>query len=195
MSRLRLGQRDVRALLAGAGAVATILLAVRGVPLYFAWTQEARAEDTEARTAAARERALVADAGAANDSAVVRGRRMIALAPAVLSGDTPNSASATLAGLLSGAAAQSGVRLSSVQMHGDSLSHDVFTRIAAHLEATGDIRGITQLLAVLERGPTLLAITSLAITQPDPNAGDDRIEALRLELDVQGLMLNPKSAK
>jgi hypothetical protein len=192
MSRLQLGRRDRRALLVGTAAIAAAIALARGVPAYLSWLAEARGADAEAQIALAGARAILARSDSVRDSAIARGRRVIALAPAILGGDTPNMAGASLAGLLSGAAALNGVRTGSIQVRSDSLSRDAFTRIGAHLEATGDVRGITNMLTALEDGPTLLVVRSLAISQSDPAAGDDRVEALRVELDVEGLMLNPR---
>jgi hypothetical protein len=63
------------------------------------------------------------------------------------------------------------------------------------MDVTGDIRGVMAMLASLERGPTLLAVRSLSISQPDLTAGDDRVEALHVEIDVEGLMFNPKAKR
>jgi hypothetical protein len=195
MKGIRMSTRDRRALLGGAAALILVLAISRGLPAYLAWQREARSEDAELRRALSSANSVIALSEATRDSTITRGRRVIALAPAILSGDTPNSAGATLAGVLSGAAAQSGVRLGAIQLRSDSLSRDAFTHIGAHMEATGDIRGVAAMLGALERGPTLLAIRSLSITQPDLLAGDDRVEALRVELDVEGVMLNPRRAR
>jgi len=193
MKRPRLTGRDRRALLAGAAALAVLMAATKGLPAFRDWQREARGADAEAREALVRERTLIANAEATRESTIVRGRRMIALAPSILAGDTPGAAGASLAGILSGAAALSGMRLGAVQLRGDTLSRDSFTRIGAHMDATGDIRGVAAMLAALERGPTLLSVRSLSIAQPDLTAGDDRTEALRIELEVEGLMLNPRT--
>jgi len=195
MIRLRLSARDRRSLAVGACGILLAFGIPRLIPAYLSWQREARAEDVEVRTALARARTLIAHAPETHDSAVARGRRVIALAPSILSGDTPGAAGAVLAGLLSGAAAQSGVRLVSLQMRGDSISPDTFTRIGVQFDATGDIRGITHLLALLEQGPALIRVCTLSITQPEPSAADDRMEALHLELIAEGLMLNPVSPR
>jgi hypothetical protein len=117
---------------------------------------------------------------------------MLALAPALLSGDSPASAAATLAALVSGTAAQANVRLGAVQVRPDSVARGAFTRVAVRASATGDINGVTQMILGLEKGPMLLAVRELSITQAEPGAPADRAEALRLELLVEGLMLNPK---
>ena len=195
MRRLELGARDRRAIVGGLGAVTLVVLAARGIPAYRAWSQEMSAESAEARAALVRARTVAGRANASRDSAAARGRRMVALAPAILSGESVNGAGAALAGILSGAAAQSGVKLGAIQVRNDSMSRGTFTRIGVHAEATGDVRGLTHMLASLEAGPTLLVIRSFAVTQPDPAAGDDRIEALKLELDLEGLMLNPRAVR
>ena len=190
-----MSRRDRRAVSAGAATIVLVLVIVKAAPAFNVWATEARASDMEWRAELRRDRAIIARSAVTRDSTLARGRRVIALAPALLAGDSPGAAGASLASLLSGAAAQSNVRLGVVQLRSDTLSHAEFTRVGAHLDATGDVGGIVRLLSSLERGPTLLAIRSLAITQPDVAAGDDRIEALHLELDVEGLMLNPKRAK
>jgi len=47
------------------------------------------------------------------------------------------------------------------------------------------------MLAALEGGQTLLAVRELSITQPQTSAPADQMEALRVELRVEGLMLRP----
>ena len=190
--RVRIAARDRRAVGLGTGAVLLVLALSRGVPAYAGWRREIDDERQEARNELDRDRMLVARAGAVRESTITRGRRLIAVAPAILRGETVNAAGATLAGLLSGAAAQSGVKLGAVQLRADSLSRGAFTPIGARVDATGDIRGVIQMLSLIESGPTLLRVRSLGITQPDVTSGDDRVEALHVELEVEGLMLNPR---
>ena len=194
MKRLRVAARDRRALLIGALGVLAVLALSRGVPMYAGWLEESIAERREAQAEVAHGRALISHADAARESTIVRGRRLIGAAPAILIGETVNAAGATLAGILSGAAAQSGVKLGTVQLRSDSLSHGAFTRVGARVDATGDIRGVMQMLALLETGPTLLRVRSFGIAQSDVSAGDDRTEALHVEIETEGLMLNPRKA-
>jgi hypothetical protein len=60
----------------------------------------------------------------------------------------------------------------------------VFAPVSVRIDATADVRGLTNLLTRLERGPTLLVVRALSITQPEPNA---EMEALAVELTVEGL--------
>lgn len=121
------------------------------------------------------------------DSLRARNARYLALAPALLDGDTPAAAAATLAGLVSGAASGAQVRMGAIQLRIDTTARGAFVRVGVRADATGDVEGITGMLATLERGPEVLVFRELAITQPEPGAGDDRPEALRVELVVEGL--------
>ena len=193
MTKPRLGKRDRRALTIGAGAIALVLLLSRGVPAMLAWQRDtSRAADAREEQLT-RATAALARVGAVRDSMRARGARIVALAPALISGDTPASASATLAGIISGAAALSNVKVGALQLHADTASRDAFVRVAVHGEATGDVTGVMSMLAALESGPTLLAVRELSITQPDVSAPADRMEALHVELTVEGLMLRQRA--
>jgi hypothetical protein len=58
-----------------------------------------------------------------------------------------------------------------------------------HADVVGDITGITILLASLEHGPVRVRVRDVTVTQPDATAPADRVEALRVELTVDGLAL------
>jgi hypothetical protein len=151
----------------------------------------ARAGAVEQTRAAWEADALVAHATATRDTVVARNARYVALAPALLSGNSPAEASATLASLVSGAASAAGVKLGAVQLRvpADTGARRTFVRIAVHADVTGDIRGVTTLLANLEHGAARLRVRDLTVTQPDVAAPGDRVEALRVELTVEGLAM------
>lgn len=190
-ARLGMNQRDRRALIAGAVVIGSLFAFSRGLPAWRAWRHDAHEEAIAATTDLARARALLRFGRPLTDSLSARGDRMIALAPALLGGESPAAAGATLAGLVSGAAASAGVRLGAVQIRPDSLAPTAFTRIAIRADATGDVRGVTRMLASLEAGPTLLAVRSLSIDQPEPAAAHESMEQLRMTIVVEGLMLTP----
>ncbi len=192
MSRLALTRRERRALLASGSFIAAIVLAGRGVPAWRHWIEEARAEAIEASNELARAEASVRREPAAAESLAVRERRFVGLAPAILSGRTPAAAGATLAALLSGAASAAGMRLDAVEVRADSAARGAFAKVAVRGSATGDVKGLAMLLTALERGPTLLAVREIAVAQPEPAAAADRMETLRVDLLVEGLMLSPR---
>jgi hypothetical protein len=187
--------RDRRALAVGVISIGSLVTLSRGLPAWRGWQQAAQEDVTAATTDLARAHSLLSMSSAIDDSLAARNDRFLALAPALLGGESPAAAGATLAGLVSGAAATSGVRLGAVQIRPDTVSSDTFTRISVRADATGDISGVTKMLTTLERGPTLLAIRALSIDQSEPAATSDRMEALRVTIVVEGLMLTPRASE
>jgi hypothetical protein len=188
---MMLSSRDRRTLMIGGAVIATLIVLTRGVPLWRAWVSEARAGAEEQARAATDADALVAGARAMRDTLTARNARYVALAPALIAGNTPAEASATLASLLSSAASVAGVKLGAVQLRPviDTGAQRTFVRIGVHADVVGDIRGITTLLASLEHGPARLRVRDVTITQPDAASPDDRVEALRADLTVEGLAM------
>ena len=184
--------RDRRALLIGVISIGSLVTVSRGLPAWRTWRQSVHEEATASATDLARARSLLAMSTTIGDSLAVRNDRFLAMAPALLDGASSAAAGATLAGLVSGAAATAGVRFGAVQIRSDTASSETFTRISVRADAAGDISGVTKMLATLERGPTLLAIRSLSMDQSEPAAGSDRMETLRISIVVEGLMLTPR---
>jgi hypothetical protein len=185
----RLPARDRRTLLLGGTVIALLLLLFKGLPAWRRWDAGARASGAELVAAAARAQADVRSLPALADSVAARHRRLVALAPLVLDGSTPAAAGASLASLVSGAAARANVALGTVQLQPDTATTGTFVRVTVRGDATGDLPGIARMLALLEGGPELLAVREVSITQPDPGGPADRVETLRLEFSVQGLAL------
>ena len=181
--------RDRRVLTLGVVVIALLVIGARGVPSLLRARHDALASAREDGIEAERARSSVAVAQAVSDSLRARNRRYLALAALLLDGETPAGAASTLAALVSGAAASSGVRLGSVQLQVDTPAQGSFTKVGMRADATGDIDGVMEMLAALERGPELLVVRELLITQPEPGAGDDRAEALRVEIVIEGLTM------
>lgn len=184
-----LAPRDRRVLAIGAITVTLLVAGTKGIPAWRSWVRDTRAEAAELAREAARAQGSVAMAGALRDSLSARRARLEELAPSVVEGDTPAVAAGALAELLSNAAAESNVRLGSVQLRTDTTSRATFSRVGLRADFTGDIIGVASMLYLLEGGAELLSIRELSITQPEPAAGNDRPEALRVSLLVEGLML------
>jgi hypothetical protein len=186
--------RERMALAIGGACIVTIFAAARGVPALLAWRRDLHSVAEENRSALSDARAVLAEERRVHDGAQADGNRVIALAPLLLSGDTPASASATLEGIISGAAAASNVQLGALELRSDSTSRTAFTRIVVKGSANGDIHGLSQMLQLIEQGPALLAVEELSITQPELVAAPDHMESLHMELVVGGLMLTPQNA-
>jgi hypothetical protein len=87
------------------------------------------------------------------------------------------------------------VKVGALQLHADTSSRSTFVRVGVRGEVRGDIAGVTAMMAALEGGPTMLAVRELSITQPETSAPADHMEALRVELSVEGLMLRPHAER
>lgn len=185
--RLGMPVRDQRALTIGTAIVLLLVLGSRGAPAWLHWTRDARTEASALTAEAMRARESVRNAGTVRDSPTVRRLRYDELAPAILEGETAAGAAGSLAEQLSNAAVEANVRLGSVQLRADTTSRAAFTRVSVRADFTGDIVGVAAMLYVLEGGAELLSIRELSITQPEPAAGDDRPEMLRVSLVIEGL--------
>lgn len=186
---IAISRRDRRVLAIGAGVIALLLLVSRGVPAWRRWDADARTGAAELLRDEAEARTQVRILPALVDSAEARRNRLSRLAPSLLDGESAASAGATLASILTGAAARAGVRLGSVQVAADTASASTFTRVSVRADATGDLQGITEMLQSLETAPELLAVRELSITQPDVGGSPDRPESLQVDLTIQGLAL------
>lgn len=190
----RLSERDRRTLVMGALTVAGLVVVARGLPAWRRWDADTRASAREMATEAARAESTVRQLPAALDSLQARRGRYVALGRGLLEGGSTAAAGASLASLVSGAAARAGVQIGSVQVRPDSAGAGTFMRIAVRAEGTGDLPAITRMLEMLEGGRTLLAVRELSITQPNPGGPPEQPEALRVELAVEGLALTARAA-
>ncbi len=186
-----LSARDRRTLLVGSAVIASLVVLAKGVPAWRQWVAESRSGAEEQARAAASADALLAHATPMRDTLAARNVRYIALAPAVVAGNTLAEASATLASLVSSAASAAGVKLGAVQLRSpaDTGGRRAFVRVSVHADLVGDIHGVMAMLAILERGPARLRVRELTVTQPDASAPGDRVEALRADLTVEGVAM------
>lgn len=191
MMKMLLARRERRVLVAGGVLIIGMVALSRGIPAWTAWQHEARAAAAELAEEVARAEASVRGLEAMVDSLEARKERFVDLAPLLIGVKSPAAAASSLTLLINGVAQAAGVRVSAVRVGQDSTVDAVLRRVRVSAELEGDVRGIATLLSTLERGPTLLAIRELAITQPDPASPGDRPEALGVQLTVEGLAVNP----
>jgi hypothetical protein len=191
----RPSSRDRRAVALGAFVVGFVLFVFRVLPLWRSWDEDRRAAAAELAGEVERTRAGVRWLPGALDSVEARSRRVVALAPLLVPGNTPAAASASLASLVSGAAAKAHVDLGALQLRPDSAGETSFTRVAVRGDATGDLPGILRMLSELEGGRELLVVRVLSITQPAAGGPGDQPEALRLEFSVEALAHTRRTPK
>jgi hypothetical protein len=189
MTQRIVGSRDARAVLAGMIIIAALLAVSRILPHVMEWRTSTEARllaQTNLLDRATRE---AAELPALRDLLKVREHRVLALGPLLLTGASGSVAAGMLAGTISGAAAQANVKLGTVQTYVDSAHGRVFTRVGVRADATGDVRGLVDMLRRLEQGPTLVSIREFTVAQPEAAAPDSRAETLRVGLLVQALAI------
>lgn len=189
MIGLQISTRERRTLAIGAFLMGAFLASAKGMPAWLAWQREARSSAAEMHHEATRAERSLHGLRETLDTLEQRQQRLAALAPTLVGGDSPATAAAALASLVSGAAVQAAVRLGATSIYVDSAHSGVFTRVGVRGEATGDVRGLAKMLAALEQGPKMLAVRELSVSQPDPAAGAGQPEVLRIEFVVEGLAL------
>lgn len=194
--RFIVSSRDRRALALGLVAITGTFLMVRGIPALRHWSDASVSSAREAVAEARRAEASVRASVALRDTMHARSERFVALAPALLDGASAATAGATLASLVSGAAAAADAKLASVQVRTDAATQDssggpprTFARASVRASLTADVRGLSRILLALERGLTMLTVEELTVTQPEPGADGTRPEVLQVELAVVGLAL------
>lgn len=194
--RVIISSRDRRALALGVVAIAGSVAVVRGVPALRHWSDASVSSAREVVAEARRAEASVQAWAALRDTMYARSERFFALAPALLDGASAATAGATLASLVSGAAAAADAKLGSVQVRSDTATRDssggpprTFARVSVRASLTADVRGLSKILLALERGLTMLTVEQLTVTQPEPGADGTRPEVLQVELAVVGLAL------
>jgi hypothetical protein len=186
---------DRRALTLGAGVIVTLVVGFRGFPAWRAWRADARAAAAERITQAAQTDAVLAGFESSLDTLERRTARMLAVAPALLTGDTPAEAVSNLAALVADAARAASVRLDAVDIRVDSSKVHVLPRVSIELQATADVVGLAALLRRLEGGPTLLAVRRLSVRPQNPASPPEVPEMLSVRLTVEGLALIRQGGK
>ena len=188
-----LSHRDRRTLVAGGVTVLVLLLGVRGIPAWRAWVHATQSSAAALSARVAMARRDVAGRRIITRTADSLAQAYLALAPALLRGNTPAQASASLASYVSDAAAASGTHLGAVQLSVDSgAAHAELYKVSIRADVTGDVRGVTALLRTLEGGNApLLAVRTLSISQSDPGAPTNHAEVLQVSIEVDGLGRTP----
>lgn len=182
----QLSARDRRALLVGSALVALALALGRGLPAWLELLESSRGDADHQRRALADARAVIAAEPALRDSLVARRVRYLEVAPALIAAVTPSAMASRLGAIVSAAATNAGVAVSSVVLRADTASSSGFGRPLIRGEARGDISGLTQFLLLIDLGPPLLRVVELTVTQTEP-AAVGRAEELRIAFVIEGI--------
>lgn len=182
-----LSPRDRRALVIGIASIGGLVIVGRVVPAWRAWEHAVVASAEAAARSTARDHVLAANARATHDSLAARTARLTALAPSWLNGDSPASAGAGLAALVTRAATDADMTLGAVDIQSDSVGQNTFAPVHLRVSVSGDVHGLATLLAALDRGPVTLRVASLAVQGSDPAASAQRPEMLHADLAIDAL--------
>ncbi len=181
--------RDRRALLAGGAVVLVAVLALRVVPAASRYVAGVRLRATEQVLTLARARAALKLAAALQDSFQVAAGELVSLAPILVAGATAAEAAANLTSELSVVADRAGLRVLELNALPDS-TRGTFVPITLRGEFEGDVNGVAQFLAAVERSPVVLSVRSLNVLAGDPMERTPGPERLRAELLITGWRLN-----
>jgi hypothetical protein len=192
---LQVSRRERRTVIVGTIIVAAVLLVTRIIPAWTAWIDGERTAAASLMEELDAAQVTVDSLPALLDTLIARNDRYLALAPALVAGETPSAAGVALMSFISGAVTSAGLKPGATQLRVNPSGGSVFSRISIRGSAEGDVRGVSQFLLAVERGPTLLTVRQLSISQPDPGAGVDRPEALRIEFTVEGLALDSTAVR
>ena len=185
--RLVVSPQDRRTLAIGVAVVGSLLAVGKGVPTWRAWdsAQQARAVDHVRQLTIARRG--VHWLPAMRDSAGRRTARVVTLTEQLVRARSVPQAAASLASVLGEDATRAGVKVFTLSVRPDSAARNGFATVGVRVSAEGDVDGLTRYLRRIEGDSLLLAVRELTVTQPDPGAPDNKAEALRLDLLVEGL--------
>jgi hypothetical protein len=188
MMRLRITDRDRRVLVLGGLCMLLIAGLGRGIPALGRWAAERQREAVESTQQLAQREWLARNArGLDRELARVR-RELAAYDSALVEGETPSTASARLAQLVSDAIADTDARLASVRMSADSATkRGELAQVVAYASVSGDLFSLATVLQSLEEGPRLLAVSELSIASMQSGVARTQAEQLQAEVVVQGL--------
>lgn len=177
-----LSPRDRRTLLAGAGTVAGLVLAARGLPALRVWESSrlSEARSTTRQLLAAREG--IAALPALRDSLAARRVRLAALDSAMLGGSSPAALTAAVAAAVEGIADDNALKIVALQLRSDGTAVDGQARAEVRVTGVTDIVGLAAFLRAVEGGATPLVVRELSVSQSAPAADSTKAEALRIDV-------------
>jgi hypothetical protein len=179
--------RSHRARFLGVGVSALFIAITKALPRVHQWEQE-RVTAAIATTGASHslERAVATRSSRAKILAEWRASQTNVDSMVFIAAD-PGSIGARMVGAVRDLASDHDVVLHSVQPRVDSTATRNLLRVSAHLSMTADVQGLMDLVEDLESADPLLRVIDLSIVQSDVSAADDRPDALKIELTVQGI--------
>jgi len=182
-----LSARDRRTLTIGVTAIGTLCGLARGLPALRDWERDRTADAAAASQQMEAARLGVRLLPALRDSLRARGIRLAALDSVLLSGISPSAAASELASTLGDMADEAPFKISAMQLRADSAGAGALTPVAVRVTGVTDIVGLAAFLRAIEGGEVPLLVRELAVNQSEPAAPNGRVEALRVDMLVEGI--------
>ena len=193
----RLSPRDRRALRVGSALMAAALVWTLAVSPYLRASRDAATRLDERSGLLTRELRLVADAARLPAVAREGERRLTALTPRLLGGESAASASAALAAYVRDGARAGPLLLGEVKPLPVEPSGAGVNAVSLRVSGEGDLEGLLTLLRALESGTKLVHVDQLEI-DAGPSAahpGAKGPEVLTFQLTVKGFTLAPDTPR
>jgi Type II secretion system (T2SS), protein M subtype b len=188
MIALPMSDRDRRVLVLGGAAILLIVAVARGLPALRVFAAERRAETSRTTELLAHREWLSRNARGLEHELVRVCGQLAAYDSALVEGETPSTASARLAQLVSDAVSETDARLASIRMSADSAARSGdLAHVVAYASVSGDLTSLATVLQLLEEGPHLLSVSELSIASTQPAVARTQAEQLQAELVVHGL--------
>lgn len=182
-----LSPRDRRTLVVGAGTVAGLVLAARGLPALRAWESSrlSEARSTTRELLAAREG--ITALPALRDTLAARRVRLATVDSAMPSGSSPAALTAAVAAAVEGIADSTSLKIVALQLHSDSAAADGQARAEVRVTGVADIVGLAAFLQAVEGGSTPLVVKELSVSQSAPAADSTKPETLRIDVLIAAI--------
>jgi hypothetical protein len=163
---LNISDRDRRVLVLGGASMLLIAGLGRGIPALRRWSAERQRQAVESAELLAHREWLAHNAhGLDREMARVR-RELATYDSALVEGESPSTASARLAELVSDAVADTDAKLASIRMSADSVTKPgELGHVVAYASVSGDLASLAAVLKALEEGPQLLSVSELSIAE------------------------------
>jgi hypothetical protein len=188
MTVLRITDRDRRVLMAGSVGIVLIVALGRGLPALRAHVTDRQRIGAASAEQLARREWLAANAPRFDRELVRVRHELAAYDSALVEGETPNTASARLAELVSEAVSDTDARLGSIRLSADTAARTgELAHVIAYASVTGDLFSIANVLQALETGPRLLAVSELSVASMQAGVARTQPEQLQAEIVVDGL--------
>jgi hypothetical protein len=187
MMELGLSARDRRTLTIGATAIGGLFTLGKGLPAAMQWERDQLAEASALSQQATVARSQLRTLPTLRDSLHAREARLAALDSLLISGANASAAAADLASTLSDLAESAPIRVTALQLRSDSAATASLTHVSVRLTGVTDVAGLAGFLRAVEDDDAPMSINELSVTQSDPTAPANKIEALRVDIVVDGI--------